>query len=204
VARDYTVAPVIDLTVEFANLELTFSGLEYALSSSLDQAVNAGAAHASLTGTSSLALVEATAGKIGIDLPRPHCLENWFKDGGEARIGIGPYYLHLNQDYGATLVSGSQTATLHSHESFEGFGLVASLDLNPGRHDIGHTAWYWDFYSDITGAILVGQNQRISDFSVTRGLNPSVHDTATDFIPVGVLELGFEVAKRQAFRLGGT
>jgi hypothetical protein len=180
VSNDYTVAPVVDVTVQFTNLQITFSGLQYALSSSVDQAVNAGGANASLTGTSSLTLREATIGEVRFPLPLPECFKGCFKDGGQAEVGVGPYYLYVDQAYAATLVSGSNKATLTSHENYEGFGLVGTLNLTTGRHFFSPTTsdgpstsdyrWYCDFYSNFTGAILMGTNKRMSDFSITGGL----------------------------------
>jgi hypothetical protein len=201
VANDYSVAPVVDVTVQFTSLNVTFNGFEYALSSSVDQAVQAGAGTASLTGTSSLTLREATTGEVGIPIDRfvPNCLESWFQNGGETQVGIGGYYLYVDQDYNAILTNGTNNkATLHSHQNFEGFGLVGSLDLKTGPHFFkvpSYSNWYWDVYSRTNGAIVMGTNKRLSDYSVTGGSSPSVHDNATDFIPVGTLEIGFDVAK---------
>jgi hypothetical protein len=200
VADDYTVAPVLDVQVTFENLNLLFKGVQYSLSSSLDQAVVNGSGQAALSGTSSLNLREATAAGVGIDLRVPNCLDGYFKD-RKVQVSCGPYYLYLDQDYSATLASGNNTATLHSHETFEGLGLASSLEFRTRPCPIGDSLWCYDLHACVTGAVIVGQNNRRSDFSVTGGLNPAVHDNATDFIPVGIVDLALEFERKQAFKL---
>jgi len=198
VANDYVVAPVIKSNWTFQNFNLTFSGYEYAFSSSVNQAVNSGSGNASLTGTSSFTLREATAGEVSVSLPT--CVKDCLGL-QKADVGFGPCYLYLDQDYNATLTSGTNKATLHSHGNFEGIGLVTSLDLQTKQFPLGGDGWWCFFYSTITGAVLRGENDRLSDFNVTHGINPSVFDNAKDFIPVGTVEFGFEVKKERAIRV---
>jgi hypothetical protein len=208
VARDYTVAPVLNLTLQFTNLDLTFTGVQYALASTVDQTINAGATNASLAGKSSLTIREATAGEVSVRLPCPDCLKDCFGEKCDAKLGLGPYYLYLDQTYIAILVNGANKTSLNSSQNYEGFGIVGALHLKTGQHQFGvddqKHPWYCRLYSDITGAILIGTNKRISDLNVTGATSPSIRNSVTDYVPVGNLELGVEVGKQNLVKFTST
>ncbi len=210
VTNDYTVSPVFDANIKFGNLGFTFSGFGYALASSLDQAVAAGGANATLTATSSLSVTEAVLAAPTLELPIPEylsCLKGCFQ-GDKVSFGFGPYYTKVTQSYSATLTGAGNTATLNSTQAFEGLGLVCSLELTGAGHDIywpsENPKWHYNGYALLRGAAVLGENDRKSDFSVTGSAITSVHDNKTDLIPVGAFELGVECTRKNVitFRRG--
>jgi hypothetical protein len=105
---------------------------------------------------------------------------------------FGIRYSSLEQNFSAKLTNGTSIATAHSDQLFRGWGPTASFLLGYPLGSDSHLV----LYSLTRGSLLIGDNTKQSDYTLSLPANPAAgfsavaSETRTTVVPVGDFELG--------------